>query len=76
MKNGVYWDVKITDNTNSNALYVGQGALFDVTVGKVTRDFHFASGWDGSRYGEARAAAPFQPSAHATTPKVALCLQL
>lgn len=59
MKNGVYWDVKITDNTNSNALYVGQGALFDVTVGKVTRDFHFASGWDGSRYGEARAAAPF-----------------
>jgi len=60
---GATWDVKVTDNTNSNALYVTQGDLFNSSTQNAdqstVRNFHMASGWDGNSYSATRAAAPF-----------------
>ena len=59
------WDVKVTDNTRSNALYTLQGELASSGTGASTRNLHAASGWvvpeGGSvgRYANTRAAAPF-----------------
>ena len=56
---GPRWDVKVKDNTSGNALYVLQGRLASAASGNSSRDLHAASGWGGSRYTGARAAAPF-----------------
>ncbi len=56
---GANWDVKVTDNTNGNALYVTQGELFVGSENGSERNFHLASGWDGTAYSETRAAGPF-----------------
>jgi hypothetical protein len=56
---GAKWDVKVTDNTNNNALYVTQGELFNSSSNASERNFHLASGWDGAGYSQTRAAATF-----------------
>ena len=60
---GPRWDVKVTDNTNGNALYVAQGNLASSGTGASTRNLNAASGWvasdSGGRYANARVAGPF-----------------
>jgi hypothetical protein len=56
---GAQWDVKVTDNTSNNALYVTEGDLFNTATAGGERNFHMASGWDGNSYSQPRAAAPF-----------------
>ena len=53
------WDVKVIDNTNSNALYVMEGALVSTGVSDSTRNLNASSGWGGSSYTSPRVAAPF-----------------
>lgn len=53
------WDVKVVDNTNSDALYVMDGTLASVGTSDSTRDLNAPSGWGGSSYTGRRAAAPF-----------------
>ena len=57
------WDVKVTDNTNGNALYVAQGDLASSGTGASTRNLNARSGWvpsgSGGSYANAREAAPF-----------------
>ena len=54
-----FWDVKVVDNTNDNALYVMDGALTDTGLTDNIRNLHAPSGWDGNRYATNRTAAPF-----------------
>lgn len=56
---GANWNVRVTDNTNGNALYVTEGELFVSSENGSERIFHLASGWDGTAYSETRAAGPF-----------------
>ena len=60
---GPRWDVKVTDNTDENALYVGWGELVSSGTGTSTRNLHAPSGWvpsgSGGRYADPRVAAPF-----------------
>ena len=56
---GATWDVMVTDNTNNNDLYVFDGNLADSGTTDSTRNLNAGSGWDGSAYTGARAAAPF-----------------
>lgn len=56
---GATYDVQVTDNTNGNALYVVEGEQFNTEVSNHRRDFHMASGWDGSSYTAPRSAGPF-----------------
>ena len=62
---GPRWDVKVTDNTQGNALYVLQGDLVSSGTGASTRDLNAASGWvvpqggNAGRYANTRAAGPF-----------------
>ena len=53
------WDVKVVDNTNSDALYVIEGALSSVGTSNSTRNLNAPSGWGGSSYSSSRVAAPF-----------------
>jgi len=54
------WNVRVSDNTSQDALYVIEGSLLSSGSSSAqTRDLHASSGWDGSRYAETRAAAPF-----------------
>ena len=54
------WDLKVTDNTQSNSLYVLQGSLLDTGQNaRQVRDLHAPHGWDGQSYSDPRAAAPF-----------------
>lgn len=53
------WDVRVSDNTADNALYVLQGSLINSGTEDQIRDLNAASGWDGSTYSAQRAAAPF-----------------
>ena len=53
------WDVKVVDNTNSDALYVMEGALSSVGTSNSTRNLNAPSGWGGSSYNSSRVAAPF-----------------
>lgn len=54
------WDVKVTDNTSDNALYILAGSLSSSgTAGTQTRNLHAPSGWSGTSYTSERAAAPF-----------------
>jgi len=54
------WDVKITDNTQDNDIYVLEGSLNSSGTNSVqTRNLHAPSGWGGSGYSGPRAAGPF-----------------
>jgi len=53
------WDVKVVDNSNSNALYVMEGALSLSGTTDSQRNLNASSGWDGSSYTGTRTAAPF-----------------
>ena len=53
------WDIKVVDNTNSDALYVMQGTLTDSGTANSIRDLHAPSGWDSTAYTSERVAAPF-----------------
>ena len=52
-------DMKVVDNTSSDALYALQGALSEIPNSNQTRNLNAASGWGGSSYTTTRAAAPF-----------------
>ena len=56
---GAQWDVRVVDNTSSNALYTLAGSLADTGTVDQTRDLNAGSGWGGSSYTGTRAAAPF-----------------
>ena len=57
---GAQWDVRVTDNTNNDALYITQGDLFNTASQNSVRNFHLASGWNGTSYTDnSRSAAPF-----------------
>ncbi|WP_300044642.1 hypothetical protein [Ramlibacter sp.] len=49
--------ISVTDNTRADALYAVESPAFASNTG--TAHVHAASGWTGSAYVEARAAAPF-----------------
>ncbi len=53
------WNFTVKDNTSGNALYALSGSLLSSGSQDSVRDLHAASGWDGSSYSAARAAAPF-----------------
>lgn len=53
------WDMKVVDNTNSDALYAMQGTLTDSGTADSIRDLHAPSGWDSTSYTFERTAAPF-----------------
>lgn len=52
-------DLSVVDNTSSNALYTLQGSLTAASAASATRNLNAASGWGGTSYTTARAAAPF-----------------
>jgi hypothetical protein len=56
---GPAWDVTVRDNTQGDALYALDSPSVAVSGSTLTRDLTAASGWTGSGYGAARAAAPF-----------------
>ena len=56
---GAQWDVRVVDNTSSNALYILSGSLADTGTVDQTRNLNAGSGWGGSSYTSTRAAAPF-----------------
>ncbi len=54
------WDLRVLNNTNSNALYVLDGAVFNTGVTNWTRNLTATTGWSGfAGYSGPRAAAPF-----------------
>ncbi len=53
------WDIRVTDNTSDNALYVMEGDLVCTGTANQERDLHAPSGWTGDSYGNPRTAAPF-----------------
>ena len=53
------WDVKVVDNTNSDAMYVMDGTLASTGTTNSTRDLNAPSGWTGNDYTQTRVAAPF-----------------
>ncbi len=52
------WLVSVRDNTAGDALYVIDTAAFNSGASALRRDVHAGSGWGGSAYTGARAAAP------------------
>lgn len=56
---GGQYDYRVLDNTNGNALYVLDSPAFTPASSAETRNLRAASGWGGSSYTTARAAAPF-----------------
>ncbi len=56
------WDVRVLNNTRSDALYVLDGTRFDTGVTDQTRNLLASTGWSGGfagTYTGVRAAAPF-----------------
>ena len=53
------WNFKVTDNTNSNSLYVMDGSLAVASDATGVRNLHAASSWTGTSYSSTRVAAPF-----------------
>jgi PKD repeat protein len=56
------WDLRVLNNTNGNALYVLDGAVFNSGTADQTRNLRATSGWGGNFagiYTGVRAAAPF-----------------
>ena len=56
---GAQWDVRVIDNTSSNALYQIAGNVSTSGSSDSTRNLNAGSGWGGSSYTTTRAAAPF-----------------
>lgn len=56
---GATWDVKVTDNTNGNAIYALDGSLTSSGAADSVRNLNAGSGWGGASYTATRAAAPF-----------------
>lgn len=64
---GATWDIRVVDNTSSNAIYVLNGSLTSSGAADSTRNLNAGSGWDqtlnagagGYTSDAARAAAPF-----------------
>jgi hypothetical protein len=53
-------NIQVKDNTGAGLpVYVLDGSVFDTGTSNLTRNLHAASGWGGSGYTGARAAAPF-----------------
>lgn len=55
----VIWDVKVVDNTQSDALYVMEGSFATSGTTGSRRDLHADSGWGTNSYSSERTAAPF-----------------
>lgn len=53
------WQIRVTDNTEGDALYLMQGSVSCTGDSMQTRDLNASSGWTGSGYGNTRVAAPF-----------------
>ena len=53
------FNLRVLNNTNSNALYVLDGAVFNTGSTNLTKDLNAGSGWGGTSYTGTRAAAPF-----------------
>ena len=56
------WDLRVLNNTNGNALYVLDGAVFNTGTADQTRNLRATTGWGGDFagvYTGVRAAAPF-----------------
>jgi hypothetical protein len=53
------WTFTVVDNLHADTLYTLESAAFNTGTASSIRNLHAASGWDGSHYGAARAAAPF-----------------
>ncbi|NHZ64756.1 hypothetical protein F1735_21055 [Massilia sp. CCM 8694] len=51
--------LRVQDNTNGNALYALESAAMTTTAAVTVKDLNAGSGWGGSSYTGARAAAPF-----------------
>ncbi len=56
---GTMWDVKVVDNTSSDALYTMQGSVFNTGTANVGRSLNAASGWGTTSYTGTRVAGPF-----------------
>lgn len=59
---GAAWNLRVRNNTNSNALYVLDGSTFNTCVVNQTRNLKATTGWGGGFagvYTGVRAAAPF-----------------
>ena len=59
---GAQWNLRVLNNTNSNALYVLDGTSFHTCVNDHVRDLKATTGWGGTFagvYTGPRAAAPF-----------------
>ena len=56
---GAQWDVRVQDNTSSDALYALQSPLQSSGTADTVRNLNAASGWNGTSYASARQAAPF-----------------
>ena len=56
---GAQWNVRVVDNTSSDALYTIVGSLTDIGTLDQSRNLNAGSGWGGSSYTGTRAAAPF-----------------
>lgn len=52
-------NIRVLNNTNGNALYVLDSAVFSSGTGSQTRNLLAASGWGGTSYTSVRGAAPF-----------------
>ncbi len=53
------WNFRVLNNTNGDALYVLDSAVFNSGSSNVTRNLHAASGWGTTSYTGNRSAAPF-----------------
>lgn len=53
------WQIRVTDNTEGNAVYAMQGNLNNSGTSDSTRNLHAASGWVDDEYNAPRVAAPF-----------------
>ncbi|MDH4256875.1 MAG: hypothetical protein OEX13_20445, partial [Gammaproteobacteria bacterium] len=51
--------IRVLDNTNGNALYVLDSAVFNTGTANQTKNLLAGSGWGGTGYTGSRAAAPF-----------------
>ncbi|RBP48543.1 hypothetical protein [Arenicella xantha] len=56
---GAVYDVKVVDNTSSNALYTLAETSASLVTGTGNRNLNAPSGWGGSSYNSIRASAPF-----------------
>jgi len=56
---GAQWNVRVVDNTSSEALYAFQGSLVNTGTTNSTRNLNAPSGWGGSDYNSPRVAGPF-----------------